>query len=261
MPRSIPVNLPPRLGDFYDRPACSDAGRHGWLRRRRRHGRRRGCWLRAIALVTNAVWLHTLSAQTLAAVGLEARRSGWWRPPALGGLVIGLMALWLREDTRPRHSRGERGHPHRRQLFAARRPPSSNRCRRRSRSVPAARSAPSGPIIMTGGAVGSLFAQCFHHRRRAQGAAGRRCDRGYDGDLRNPGRRRPACRRNSPVRAEAAQPDFRDRRLRGLVGTATVADRQRRAVLRSPASSICRGGDRLPASALAGSRQACNRDC
>ncbi|CUU16901.1 Chloride channel protein CDS [Bradyrhizobium sp.] len=97
--------------------------------------------LHAIALVTNAVWLHTLSAQTLSLSGLKP---GVWMvaAPALGGLVIGLMARFGSERIR--------GHGIPEAIEAiliggSRLQPKvavSNRCRRRSRSVPAARSAP-----------------------------------------------------------------------------------------------------------------------
>ncbi len=62
--------------------------------------------------------------------------------PVAGGLIIGLMARFgSREDPRPRHSRGDRGDPDRRQPHASPRWRCSSRCRRRSRSAPAGRSA------------------------------------------------------------------------------------------------------------------------
>ena len=54
-----------------------------------------------------------------------------------------------------------------------------------------------GPIIATGGALGSLVGQlAAHHRRRAQDAARRRRRGGHGGDVRQPGRRR-CCSRSS----------------------------------------------------------------
>lgn len=90
MPRPLPANSLPRLGDFTtDRRVlmlvamaifvgAGGAGT-GWL------------LLRAIALVTNAVWLHTLSTQTLSTANLKP--DAWMvAAPAIGGLIIGLMA-------------------------------------------------------------------------------------------------------------------------------------------------------------------------
>ena len=54
-----------------------------------------------------------------------------------------------------------------------------------------------GPIIATGGALGSLLGQVLHsHRRRAQDAARRRRRRGHGGDVRQR-RCRPCCSRSS----------------------------------------------------------------
>ena len=59
---------------------------------------------------------------------------------------------------------------------------------------------------MTGGAIGSLFAQLLpSERRRAQDAAGRRRHGGMTGDFRNPLRGGPAGGRAAAVRMEAAQ--------------------------------------------------------
>ncbi len=47
--------------------------------------------LRIIALTTNLIWLHTLSAQSLSLAGVK--RDAWMvAAPALGGLVTGRMA-------------------------------------------------------------------------------------------------------------------------------------------------------------------------
>jgi CIC family chloride channel protein len=55
--------------------------------------------LRAIAFVTNLVWFHTLSFQS---VSLANAKTNWWMvaAPALGGLAIGLMARFGSEKIR-----------------------------------------------------------------------------------------------------------------------------------------------------------------
>ena len=63
-----------------------------------------------------------------------------------------------------------------------------------------------GPIIMTGGAIGSMIAQhAAPDRRRAQDPAGRRRRRRHGGDLQLPARRGAARRRAAAVRVAAAQ--------------------------------------------------------
>ena len=64
-----------------------------------------------------------------------------------------------------------------------------------------------GPIIMTGGAFGSLIAQVFHLTGvGAKDAARRGRGRGHDGDVRDADRRRAARGRAAALRVEAAQP-------------------------------------------------------
>ena len=159
MPRSIPANSLPRLGDFTtDRrvlilvamAVLVGAGGTGmaWL------------LLRAIALVTNAVWLHQLSVQTLPISGIKP--SVWMvAAPALGGLVIGLMARFGSEKIR--------GHGIPEAIEAiliggSRLQPKVAVLKPLSSAISIGTGGPfgaEGPIIMTGGAVGSLFAQCF----------------------------------------------------------------------------------------------------
>ena len=116
--------------------------------------------LRVIALTTNLIWLHTLSVHNLPLTGVK--RDAWMvAAPALGGLVIGLMARFGSEKIRghgiPEAIEailigGSRMHP----KVAFLKPLSS--------AISIGSGGPfgaEGPIIMTGGALGSLFAQCF----------------------------------------------------------------------------------------------------
>src|SRR5579864_7986116 len=116
--------------------------------------------LHMIALTTNLVWLHTWSTQSLPLSGLKP--NAWMvAAPALGGLAIGLMARFGSEKIRghgiPEAIEailigGSRMHP----KVALLKPLSS--------AISIGSGGPfgaEGPIIMTGGALGSLFAQCF----------------------------------------------------------------------------------------------------
>ena len=116
--------------------------------------------LRVIALVTNLIWLHTLSAQNLSLAGVK--RDAWMvAAPALGGLLIGLMA---------RFGSGKiRGHGIPEAIEAiliggSRMSPKVALIKPLSSAISIGSGGPfgaEGPIIMTGGALGSLFAQCF----------------------------------------------------------------------------------------------------
>ena len=116
--------------------------------------------LRVIALTTNLVWLHTFSAQSLS---LAAVRPSVWMvaAPALGGLVIGLMARFGSEKIR--------GHGIPEAIEAiliggSRMQPKVAILKPLSSAISIGSGGPfgaEGPIIMTGGAIGSLFAQCF----------------------------------------------------------------------------------------------------
>ncbi|MET4022633.1 H+/Cl- antiporter ClcA [Bradyrhizobium sp. S3.2.12] len=156
MPRPIPANSLPRLGDFTtDRRvlmlvamAVLVSAGTAWL------------LLRAIALVTNAVWLHTLGTQTLPTANLKP--DAWMvAAPAFGGLVIGLMARFGSEKIR--------GHGIPEAIEAiliggSRLQPKVAVLKPLSSAISIGTGGPfgaEGPIIMTGGAVGSLFAQCF----------------------------------------------------------------------------------------------------
>jgi len=116
--------------------------------------------LRIIALTTNLIWLHTLSAQTLSLAGVK--RDAWMvAAPALGGLVIGLMARFGSEKIR--------GHGIPEAIEAiliggSRMDPKVALLKPLSSAISIGSGGPfgaEGPIIMTGGAIGSLFAQLF----------------------------------------------------------------------------------------------------
>ena len=116
--------------------------------------------LHAIALVTNLVWFQTVSAQTASLAGLKP--SLWMvLAPALGGLVIGLMARFGSEKIR--------GHGIPEAIEAiliggSRMQPKVAILKPLSSAISIGTGGPfgaEGPIIMTGGAIGSLFAQCF----------------------------------------------------------------------------------------------------
>ena len=116
--------------------------------------------LRAIALVTNLVWFQMLSTQTISLANLKP--SLWMvLAPAIGGLIIGLMARFGSEKIR--------GHGIPEAIEAiliggSRMQPKVAVLKPLSSAISIGTGGPfgaEGPIIMTGGAVGSLFAQCF----------------------------------------------------------------------------------------------------
>ncbi|MBB3391767.1 H+/Cl- antiporter ClcA/CBS domain-containing protein [Rhizobium sp. BK275] len=114
-----------------------------------------------ISLVTNLVWFHRFS---IAAVSMaQAPRSVWIvLIPVIGGLVIGLMARFGSEKIR--------GHGIPEAIEAiliggSRMSPKVAILKPLSSAISIGTGGPfgaEGPIIMTGGAIGSLFAQCFH---------------------------------------------------------------------------------------------------
>ncbi|EPE95589.1 chloride channel protein [Rhizobium grahamii] len=114
-----------------------------------------------ISLVTNLVWFGRFS---IAATSLaNAPRSAWMVAiPVLGGLVIGLMARFGSEKIR--------GHGIPEAIEAiliggSRMSPKVAILKPLSSAISIGTGGPfgaEGPIIMTGGAIGSLFAQCFH---------------------------------------------------------------------------------------------------
>jgi CIC family chloride channel protein len=116
-------------------------------------------WL--IAVFTNLAFFHRLSAE---AVSLQGHHFGWWGVlvPAIGGLIIGLMARYGSEKIRG-HGIPEAleaillGRSLIKPKVAILKPVSS--------AVSIGTGGPfgaEGPIIMTGGACGSIFAQLFH---------------------------------------------------------------------------------------------------
>jgi chloride channel protein, CIC family len=117
--------------------------------------------MRLIALVTNLVWFGQISTDS---ASLAHAQQGPWMVaiPALGGLVIGLMARFGSEKIRG-HGIPEAieailyGRSRMSAKVAILKPLSS--------AISIGTGGPfgaEGPIIMTGGAFGSLFAQCFH---------------------------------------------------------------------------------------------------
>jgi H+/Cl- antiporter ClcA len=117
--------------------------------------------LHAIALATNIVWLQSFSVESHSLAGLQP--SVWMVvAPVLGGLVIGLMARYGSEKIR--------GHGIPEAIEAiligeSRMQPKVAILKPLSSAISIGSGGPfgaEGPIIMTGGAIGSLFAQCFH---------------------------------------------------------------------------------------------------
>ncbi|MBD8064818.1 chloride channel protein [Devosia sp. PTR5] len=114
-----------------------------------------------IALVTNLVWLQQIS---LAPVSMRTIQPSLWMvaAPALGGLVIGFMARFGSEKIR--------GHGIPEAIEAiliggSRMSPKVAVLKPLSSAISIGTGGPfgaEGPIIMTGGAMGSLFAQLFH---------------------------------------------------------------------------------------------------
>jgi H+/Cl- antiporter ClcA len=116
--------------------------------------------LHLIWLTTNLIWLHTWSAQSLSLAGLKP--NAWMVAiPAIGGLAIGLMARFGSEKIR--------GHGIPEAIEAiliggSRMQPKVAILKPLSSAISIGSGGPfgaEGPIIMTGGAIGSLFAQCF----------------------------------------------------------------------------------------------------
>ena len=120
-------------------------------------------WLliKLINLVTNLVWFGRLD--TASASMAHAARTPWMvAAPVIGGLVIGLMARFGSEKIRghgiPEAIEAILIGGSRMSLKVALLKPISS-------AISIGTGGPfgaEGPIIMTGGAIGSLFAQCFH---------------------------------------------------------------------------------------------------
>jgi H+/Cl- antiporter ClcA/predicted transcriptional regulator len=114
-----------------------------------------------IALVSNAVWLFKISTEPLSFTMVA--RSPWMVvAPVLGGIVIGVMARFGSEKIR--------GHGIPEAIEAiliggSRMSPKVAVLKPLSSAISIGSGGPfgaEGPIIMTGGAIGSLFAQLFH---------------------------------------------------------------------------------------------------
>jgi H+/Cl- antiporter ClcA len=121
-------------------------------------------WLlsKLIALVGNLVWFGQLSGYSIP-LALTSRSATWMvLAPAVGGLVIGLMARFGSEKIRGH------GIPEAIEailLGGSRMQPKVAVLKPLSSAISIGSGGPfgaEGPIIMTGGAIGSLFAQCFH---------------------------------------------------------------------------------------------------
>jgi len=116
-------------------------------------------WL--IAVITNAAFFHRLSAESVAA---QDNHLGWWvvAVPVVGALIIGLMARYGSEKIRGH------GIPEALEAILLGRSlinPKVAILKPISSAISIGTGGPfgaEGPIIMTGGAVGSLFAQLFH---------------------------------------------------------------------------------------------------
>jgi len=114
-----------------------------------------------ISLVSNLVWLQRFSVETIY-MGNVARSPWMAIAPAAGGLVIGLMARYGSEKIR--------GHGIPEAIEAiliggSRMSPKVAVLKPLSSAISIGTGGPfgaEGPIIMTGGAIGSLFAQLFH---------------------------------------------------------------------------------------------------
>jgi len=117
--------------------------------------------VKLIALVGNAAWLGKFSVAPI--VMADVPRTAWMVfVPALGGLIIGLMARYGSEKIR--------GHGIPEAIEAiliggSRMSPKVAVLKPLSSAISIGTGGPfgaEGPIIMTGGAIGSLFAQFFH---------------------------------------------------------------------------------------------------
>jgi H+/Cl- antiporter ClcA/CBS domain-containing protein len=117
--------------------------------------------LELIRLVSNLVWLQKFSTASVAMTGVP--RGPWMvLAPALGGLAVGLMARYGSDKIR--------GHGIPEAIEAiliggSRMSPTVAVLKPLSSAISIGTGGPfgaEGPIIMTGGAIGSLFAQLFH---------------------------------------------------------------------------------------------------
>ena len=162
--------------------------------------------LKLIALVTNLAWFGRIDTQSTSLAHAARGRPGWWPRRSLGGLIIGLMARFGSEKIR--------GHGIPEAIEAiliggSRMSPKVAVLKPLSSAISIGTGGPfgaEGPIIMTGGAIGSLFAQFFHlsaAERKTLLVAGAAA--GMTGDLRHAGRGRAAGGRAAAVRVAAAQ--------------------------------------------------------
>ena len=111
-------------------------------------------WL--IAVITNLAFYHRLSAAPAVPAGHHLGYAVVLVPVVGGAGHWFHGALWVGKDPWTRHSGSVGGDPAGPFPDFTRRWPSSSRSRRPSRSAPAGRFGAEGPIIMTGGAFGSI---------------------------------------------------------------------------------------------------------
>ena len=192
------------------------------------------CLLRLIALFTNLAYCGRSPARSRHSI--PAHLPLWSIAiPVIGSLVIGLMARFGSEKIR--------GHGIPEAIEAiligrSRIEPKVALLKPLSSAISIGTGGPfgaEGPIIMTGGALGSLFAQLFPSQlRRTQNPAGGGRRRRHDRRVRHADRRRAAGGGTAAVRMEAAQLHSRDRRGHGRLCLAAAPDRQRAAVSLSP---------------------------
>ena len=124
--------------------------------------------LRAIALATNIFYYHRLSHAMVGPAGSPL--SHWWMPvvPVIGGLLVGLMAHYGSDKIRGH------GIPEAIEailLRGARVEPKVALLKPLSAAIAIGSGGPfgaEGPIIMTGGAFGSLIAQWLNSRTRSE---------------------------------------------------------------------------------------------
>ena len=163
--------------------------------------------LRLIGLFTNLFYYQSFGSNLVSPAG---NHLGWWAVlvPVAGGLIIGLMARYGSERIRGH------GIPEAIEsilINGSKVQPKLAILKPLSAAISIGTGGPfgaEGPIIMTGGAFGSMIAQFFHltSAERKDPAGGRRGG-GHVGHVRRAARGGPARGRVAAVRMEAAQSD------------------------------------------------------
>ena len=200
-----------------------------------------GAWvlLRLITLCTNLAYFHVLSLTPHDLIHAKLGPASVLIP-VCGALIVGLMARYGSEKIR--------GHGIPEALEAiligrSRMSPKVAVLKPLSSAIAIGTGGPfgaEGPIIMTGGAIGSLFAQLFHlTAAERKDAAGRGRRRRHDRGVRHPDRRRAAGGRTAAVRVEAAQLHPRGGRLRHRDDRAQRYPARRTRCFPTPAAPRC----------------------